>query len=62
MNPITLERHNLASQVYEQLRTELDEFVWVPGQRRSEVEIGDRLGVSRTPVREALFRSYRAAV
>ncbi|MBM3390068.1 MAG: GntR family transcriptional regulator [Betaproteobacteria bacterium] len=56
MNPITLERHNLASQVYEQLRTELDEFVWVPGQRRSEVEIGDRLGVSRTPVREALFR------
>jgi hypothetical protein len=28
----------------------------VPGDRFSEAEIGTRLGVSRTPVREALFR------
>ncbi len=28
----------------------------MPGDRFSEAEIGQRLGVSRTPVREALFR------
>ena len=56
MKPIALERTNLAAQVYEQLKAEIDGFEWVPGQRRSEAEIGQRLGVSRTPVREALFR------
>ncbi len=56
MKPLPLERHNLAAQVYGQLKAELDDFLWVPGQRRSEAEIGQRLGVSRTPVREALFR------
>ena len=56
MSTIPLRRHNLATQVYEKLKAELDGFEWIPGQRRSEVEIGQRLGVSRTPVREALFR------
>ncbi|NBQ91192.1 MAG: GntR family transcriptional regulator [Betaproteobacteria bacterium] len=56
MNTFPLEHPNLAAQVYGQLKTEIDEFAWVPGQRRSEAEIGQRLGVSRTPVREALFR------
>lgn len=56
MKTIALERQNLAAQVYEQLKAEMDGFLWVPGQRRSEAEIGQRLGVSRTPVREALFR------
>lgn len=56
MKTVALERTNLAAQVYEQLKAEIDEFEWLPGQRRSELEIGQRLGVSRTPVREALFR------
>ena len=49
-------RGNLAEQVYAQLKAELHDFLWVPGDRFSETEIGQRLGVSRTPVREALFQ------
>ena len=46
----------LAEQVYEALKEELHDFRLVPGDRFSEAEIGQRLGMSRTPVREALFR------
>jgi DNA-binding GntR family transcriptional regulator len=49
-------RQNLAEQVYTALKAELHDFQWVPGDRFTEAEIGARLGVSRTPVREALFR------
>lgn len=52
----TPERSNLADQVYARLKTELNDFQLVPGDRFSEAELGARLGVSRTPVREALFR------
>jgi DNA-binding GntR family transcriptional regulator len=50
------ERGNLAEQVYAALKAQLHEFSLVPGDRFSETEVGARLGVSRTPVREALFR------
>lgn len=46
----------LADQVYETLKAQIHDFALVPGDRFSEVEIGQRLGMSRTPVREALFR------
>ncbi len=49
-------RANLADQVYARLKAELHDFLWAPGDRFSEAEIGQRTGVSRTPVREALFR------
>ena len=49
-------RANLADEVYVRLKGELHDFRWVSGDRLSEAEIGQRLGVSRTPVREALFR------
>jgi DNA-binding GntR family transcriptional regulator len=49
-------RANLAEQVYTRLKAELHDFLWAPGDRFSEAEIGQRTGVSRTPVREALFR------
>jgi DNA-binding GntR family transcriptional regulator len=55
----TLPRHpraHLAERVYAQLKAELHDFLWASGDRLSESEIGQRLGVSRTPVREALFR------
>jgi DNA-binding GntR family transcriptional regulator len=49
-------RTTLAGQVYAQIKSELHDFRWMPGDRFSEAEVGQRLGVSRTPVREALFR------
>jgi len=50
------ERSNLAEQTYTLLKAELHDFKLVPGDRFTEAELGGRLGVSRTPVREALFR------
>jgi DNA-binding GntR family transcriptional regulator len=55
-NALDAARISLAGQVYAQLKAELHDFHWVPGDRFSEAEVGQRLGVSRTPVREALFR------
>jgi DNA-binding GntR family transcriptional regulator len=49
-------RANLAEQVYAELKRQMHDFKLVPGDRFSEAELGARLGVSRTPVREALFR------
>jgi DNA-binding GntR family transcriptional regulator len=46
----------LAGSVYSAVRNDLYDFRLAPGQRFSENEIAARLGVSRTPVREALYR------
>jgi len=45
-----------ADAVYTQLKQDIAAFHLVPGDRFTETEIGDRLSVSRTPVRQALFR------
>lgn len=49
-------RSNLAEQAYVQLKGLIHDFELLPGDRFTESEMGARLGVSRTPVREALFR------
>jgi DNA-binding GntR family transcriptional regulator len=49
-------RQPLAEQVYAALKQQMNRFALVPGDRFSEAEMAQRLGVSRTPVREALFR------
>jgi len=46
----------LADQVYKTLREYLGSHVIVPGQRLQEAPLALQLGVSRTPVREALAR------
>jgi DNA-binding GntR family transcriptional regulator len=56
MTPPPAARANLAEQVYASLKSEIQDFQLVAGDRFSEAELGNRLGVSRTPVREALFR------
>ena len=49
-------RFSRADEVYEQLKRDVSEFKLVPGDRFTETEISERLGVSRTPMRQALFR------
>ena len=41
---------------YEQLRAEIIDWVLKPGAPLSEIDTAERIGVSRTPVREALAR------
>lgn len=50
---------NLAAQVYERIKAEIFDFRLLPGERFSENEIAARMQVSRTPVREALYRLER---
>ncbi len=49
-------RLSRADSVYAQLKGDISAFRLIPGDRFTETEISGRLGVSRTPVREALFR------
>lgn len=46
----------LSAQVYDQLRVMMQSNVFQPGDRMVEEDLARRLSVSRTPVREALFR------
>lgn len=45
-----------AEHAYDRIKADIFEFRLLPGERFSEAEIALRLGVSRTPVREALLR------
>lgn len=49
-------RGNLSESAYARLKNDIFDFRLMPGQRFSENEVAARLGVSRTPVREALYK------
>ncbi len=57
---ITVERlpahRSRADEVYQQLKQDVSDFKLVPGDRFTETEISERMKVSRTPVRQALFK------
>ena len=55
----TLEPKSLATGVYEHIKSEIFDFCLLPGDRFTETEVAARVGVSRTPVREALYRLER---
>jgi DNA-binding GntR family transcriptional regulator len=46
----------LAESAYAKIKSELFDFSMMPGERVSENDIAQRLGMSRTPIREALYR------
>lgn len=48
------EKSTLAQQTYARVKEDIFEFRMAPGQRYSEQELANRLGVSRTPLRFAL--------
>jgi DNA-binding GntR family transcriptional regulator len=50
---------SLAESAYEQLKAGIFDFELLPGDRFTETEIAQRLRMSRTPVREALYRLER---
>jgi DNA-binding GntR family transcriptional regulator len=50
---------SLAAGVYERIKADIFDFHLLPGDRFTETEVAARLGVSRTPVREALYRLER---
>jgi DNA-binding GntR family transcriptional regulator len=50
---------NLAQTAYERIKADIFDFRLPPGGRFSENEIAAQIGVSRTPVREALSRLAR---
>lgn len=50
---------SLAIGVYDRIKAEIFDFCLLPGDRFTETEIAARVGVSRTPVREALYRLQR---
>ncbi|HEX7027102.1 MAG TPA: GntR family transcriptional regulator [Gammaproteobacteria bacterium] len=52
-------KKNLAETVYRQIKEDIFNFNLLPGSRFTEAEVAGRLKVSRTPVREALFRLER---
>ena len=50
---------NLAARVFDQLKRDIFDFRMLPGDRFTEGEIAQRMSVSRTPVREALYQLER---
>ena len=52
-------KNNLAATVYEQIKRDIFDFRLLPGDRFTETEVAERVGVSRTPVREALYKLER---
>ena len=51
-----MKKRNLKNEIYAELRSRIVNFILLPGDRISDKEISYEMGISRTPVREALVR------
>ncbi|MER7282734.1 GntR family transcriptional regulator [Dactylosporangium sp. NPDC000244] len=56
MKPLSSDQASLTGRVFDQIRDAIRSGELVPGSLYSVVEIANQLGVSRTPVREALLQ------
>src|SRR5919204_5450508 len=61
-SPIDDRPESLAEMVYEAIRQSIMDKTLKPGSRVSEVGLARQLGVSKTPVREAMLRLRRIGV
>jgi DNA-binding GntR family transcriptional regulator len=59
MAKLAAPERSLAETAYEKLKARIFDFDLLPGDRFTETEIAQRLAMSRTPVREALYRLER---
>jgi DNA-binding GntR family transcriptional regulator len=55
-SPVKLSAPSMVEAAYEQMRRRILDNAWPPGHRALEHEVAAELGMSRTPVREALMR------
>ncbi len=55
-SPVSLNTTSMVDAAYDQLRRRILDNDWPPGHRALEHEIATEMGMSRTPVREALMR------
>jgi DNA-binding GntR family transcriptional regulator len=55
-------RERLSADVHQELLGQIVQGRFAPGQRLKDTELAEQLGVSRTPVREALLRLEREGV
>jgi DNA-binding GntR family transcriptional regulator len=53
---VTVQRRSAADDVYEEIKKDIAEFRLIPGDRITESALSLRLNVSRTPVRQSLYR------
>lgn len=51
---LVITTESVVDRVYEQLKAMAVRYEFKPGERLNELEVARRLGVSRTPLREAL--------
>ena len=61
-SPPGIRAESLTDQVYSLLEREIVEGRMKPGQRIREKELSQRLGISRTPIREALLKLEMAGI
>jgi DNA-binding GntR family transcriptional regulator len=55
-SPVNKPLMSMVDSAYEQIRRRILDNEWLPGHRALEHEVATELGMSRTPVREALMR------